>query len=84
MAKRGVKCKRVRVGAHTKTVCRSSKTGRIVKGGKMVCPKTWRGKKVRYSTKAKRCYVQGTNRKTGAKYRRFVKKVAAGSKRARK
>lgn len=82
MAKRGVKCKRVRVGAHTKTVCRSTKTGRITKGGKMVCPKTYRGKKVKYSRKAKRCYITGVNRKTGHSYRRFVKKVAAGSKRA--
>jgi len=84
MAKRGVKCKKVRVGAHSKTVCRSTKTGRIVRGGKMVCPKTYRGKKVRYSKKAKQCYIEGRNRKTGSKYRRFVKKVRAGTKRARK
>lgn len=84
--RKSVDCKRVRVRGHTKTICRSKKTGRIVSTAsrKMVCPKTWRGKKVRYSRKAKRCYVEGKNRRTGQSYRRFVKKVRRDSPRARK
>ncbi len=63
-------CKRVRIGAHTKTICRNRK-GQIVRGARsgMVCPKTWRGRKVR-RTKNKACYVV-----TAKGGRRFVKKV---------
>jgi len=76
MARKGIKCTRIRVKAFTKTVCRSVKTGKLVKGGaKMVCPKTWSGKGGRnlkvHKAKNGACYVI-----TKGGGRRFVKKHA--------
>ncbi len=73
-----VRCKRVRVPGHSKTVCVDTKTGKTVKraSGRLVCPKTWRGKKVHRSGKNTpnltrgMCYV-----KTANGGRRFVKKI---------
>lgn len=77
MARKGIVCKRVRTKAHTKTVCRSKRTGKIVKGGgkKLVCPKRW-GKLKVHRSKRGSCYVVGTNGQ-----RRFVKKIKRRAKR---
>lgn len=82
-SRKGLICKKTRYRGHYRTVCRSRATGRIVRGSagrtskgrkltgaKKVCPKTWRGKRVK-RTKGGGCMVKmGTGRV------RFVKKVA--------